>query len=367
MAKELIQRANAILEELRSSGSKGRKNCRVGKACKATCINKGVACRVNFPRPLSSQIGKVADQVKTLNYQWSEAAVAAVLMGKKIKSKEDLVDYLKNSTLANADKYASNLVQGTKGDGKSIEEKKFMEYINHLEKSFSPFIGKVSRVSLAGSTRDTPSIRDLDEGLNKKQIKADVMFWIGGRPNGISVKAMDQATLVNYTVGEYDKKGSNLRTLRADALEEAGVPKNWRVLAGGDAGAKKSFRDKANAVFSDKSHPYWKELKKQITENETSFVKTLIEGYTGTGVRYPLYEVSDRRMKNLKEVREKLLDPSVKLGVRFYERGLKLKKDSKAASMPFMVTANGKDVFQGDIRTKGNWWAPPAVQMYNID
>ena len=364
MAKELVQKAHAILKELQGSGSK---SCKKGKSCKSTCISKGIACRVKLPRSLSSQVNKAADQVKTLNYQWSEAAVAAVLMGRTIRSKKDLVDYLKGSTLANADKYASNLTDGTKGDGKSVKDEDFVKYIKHLETSLAPFIGRVSRVSIAGSTRDTPSIQELDKGLNKKQVKADVMFWAGGRPHGVSVKAMDGATLVNYTVGSYDRKGTDLQRLRTEALTNAGVPRNWRTLAGSDKELKKTFRDRANAVFANKSHPYWKALKEQVIQDKQNFLRTLIEGYTGTGVGYPLFEVSDKRIKNLGKVREQLLDPSVKLDIRFVERELKRKKESESGSLPFIVTANGENVFKGEIRTKGNWWAPPSIQMYNID
>ena len=341
------------------------KRCSLGKSCGATCIHRPDDCLLELPEKVNRVVGSVALEVteikekRMLNYQWTEAAVAAVLSGKKIESKEDLADFLVNSNLANPREYINHLYGGSTGSN-PVDKDSYKNYINHLEKVFEPYIGKVEKVAIAGSTRNTPDVIAADKGLTPKQKKADVLFWIDGKPNGVSVKTDNGATLVNYTVGKYDTKGSELRKIREETLAKTGFAKDWKKTVTTTT-EKAAARAKMAEPFRDPNHPYWVSLKTQILNDKQSFLKDLLEGYTALGIPYPLYEVSDRTFKDLRKVGADILNPNSKLDIEFKP------STGKAASLKFVVTSSGKPLFDGEIRNKGEWFNPLNIQLYNSD
>jgi len=350
----------ALLEELLSE-KKGRrkKKCMEGKSCGSSCVSPRKSCKVSFPPSVGRNLSKYVDHVKTVNYNWTETAAAAVLAGRDVSTKEKLGEAIKSLRLANPELYLSNLFHGSSGDN-PWTNKRYAEYISNLESVLSPFKGRVERVSVAGSTRNTPSIQNLDEGLNKKQIKSDVIFWINGNPHGLSVKDGPGAPLTNYAIE--GGRNSDLKKLRLDILEKSGFPKNWRSLAKTPE-EKKKLRNRLNQVFYDKNSPYWQEMSKKIKENEKEILKDLIEGMTARGVKYPMYETDGTRLKNLDHIYNHLTDPKNKVELKVIDNPAKNPRPSAALHIGLFV--NGVKEYDGKVRFKGNVFSPPEFLLKN--
>jgi hypothetical protein len=350
----------AFLDELLGeSKSKGRKTCKEGKSCGSSCVSPRKSCAVAFPGKVSKNLDKLVDYVKTLNYNWTETATAAVLAGKDVSTKEKLEKAIKSLGLANSELYISNLYHGSNGSN-PWSDKEYSKYISDLESALSPFTGKVDRVSVAGSTRNTPSIQNLDEGLNKKQIKSDVIFWVNGKPHGISVKDGPGAPLTNYTIE--GGKNSDLKKLRLKLLEEAGFSKDWRKKVNSPE-EKKKIRSKLNELFYDKESPYWKNMAQKIKENEKEILSDLINGMTARGVKYPMYETDGTKLKNLDEVYNRLTDPKNKVELKVIENPAKNPGPSAALHVGLFV--NGEKEYDGKVRFKGNVFSPPEFLLKN--
>ena len=353
------QAGRDFLDDLLGKSSSKAKKCKTGKSCGSSCVNNQKTCRVKFSPKVSESIGKVAKTVKTVNYNWTEAAVAAILTGRTIENKEDLKRAIEAMGFENSDLYISNLMKGSSGSNPS-SDKEFREYISGIKKHLAPLTGITDRVSVPGSTRNSPSVREIDQNLNKKQIKADVIAWVKGKPVGVSEKDGPGAPLTNYTIE--GGKNSNLRKIRMDLLKDAGFESNWRKKVSSEE-EKKTTRKKMNQLLYDKDSKYWDEMKKEIKTNEKTILKDLIEGMTARGVPYPMYETDGTRLKNLDQVYQKLTNPSNKVELKVIDNPAKNPGPSAALHLGLFV--NGEKEYDGKVRFKGNLFSPPEFLLKN--
>ena len=344
-----------FLEELQ----KQSKKCTRGKSCGASCVNSGKKCEVDLPKGSSKSLSKVRDNIRTVNYNWTECAVAAVLSGKEIKTKEDLEKAILGMNVGNKDLWISNLYGGSTGKNAS-SEKEFREYISNLEESLSPFRGRVEKVIVAGSTRGQPEVKELDKGLNKKQIKSDVIAWVKGEgPIGISVKDGPGAPLTNFAIE--GGRDSDLKKLRFALLEEAGFNKNWRK--GITEEEKKERRKEMNRFLYDPNSPYWVALKRHIKDNEKEILRELVKGLTAEGVPFPVYEVNGKAIKNLGDLNKILTNPNN--DVRLQVIPNPAKKPSPSAAIHLGLFVNGEKQYDGKVRFKGDLFDPPEFLLKN--
>lgn len=316
------------------------------------------------PKEVSDLINQVQGRrpdANTVNYNWTETAIAGVLSGYKINSKEDLVAAIKNMQIENGDKYISNLLFGSKGNNPS-SEKQFTTYIQNSQKLWAPWLAtnSVDKVSVPGSTRQSPSIQEIDKGLNKRQIKSDVVVWIKGSPVGISVKSGPGDPLTNFAIE--GGRNSSLKEIRLQMLKDAGFSKDW--AKGKTAAEKSEIRQEINKLFYDKKSPYWEGVKSYVKANEKFILKDLIDGMTARGVSYPIYETDGKNLKTLDSVYEKLTNPKSKVELRVVESTAKNPRGS--ALLPVGIFVDGKQEYGGSIRWKGNVFTPPNLMITNI-
>jgi hypothetical protein len=345
-----------LLEELQ----KESKRCTKGKSCGASCVNPQKYCVVSAPKKISQSLSRVRDKIRTVNYNWTECAVAAVLSGEKIETKKDLEEAIKRMNVSDKELWISNLYGGSTGQN-PWKDKEFKEYISNLKESLAPFAGRVEKVVVAGSTRNLPEVKELDKSLNKKQIKSDVIAWVKGEgPVGISVKDSPGAPLTNFAIE--GGKGSSLQTLRRKLLENAGFDKNWRKRVANEE-EKKEMRKKMNSLFYDEKGPYWQGVRKHVEDNEKEILKELIKGMTAEGVPFPVYEVNGKAMKNLDSLNKVLNDP--KNDVRLKVIPNPAKNPSPSAALHLGLFINGEKQYDGKIRFKGNLFSPPELLLKN--
>ena len=314
---------------------------------------------MEFPKKSSEALNEVRKRIKTVNYNWTEAAVAAVLTGREITTKKDLKNAIEEMGFENSDLYISNLMTGSSGTNPS-SDREFKEYLSGIKTHLEHLMKQTDRVSVPGSTRQSPSIQQIDEGLNKKQIKADVVAWIDGKPHGISVKDGPGAPLTNYAIE--GGKDSNLRQIRMNLLKEAGFEKDWRKKVTSEE-EKKEVRKKMNQLLYDKDSEYWVEMKKEIQKNEKTILKDLVEGMTARGVPYPMYETDGTQLKNLDRVYSRLTDPANKVELKVIDNPAKNPGPSAALHLGLFV--NGEKEYDGKVRFKGNLFSPPEFLLKN--
>lgn len=295
---------------------------------------------------------------RTVNYNWTEAAVAAVLTGRKIYTREDLKTAIEEMMFENYELYISNLMYGSSGrnpaDDKCVEE-----YLSNIKVLLDPLIEKTTEVSVPGSTRRCPNIKKLDEGLNKKQIKFDVIAWTYSEPIGFSVKKDRAAPLTNYAIE--GGRNSHLLQIRMKMLEEAGFKKGWQN--GVSPEEKKEIRGKMNQLFYDKNSIYWTEMETYIRANEQEILKTLIEGMTARGVHFPMYEIDGKNLTNLDVTYLRLTDPKNRVELKVIDNPCKNPGPSAALHVGLFV--NGEKEYDGKVRFKGDLFSPPELLLKN--
>ena len=311
---------------------------------------------------LINQVQGKKPEANTVNYNWTETAIAGVLSGYKINSKQDLVTAIKNMQIENSDKYISNLLNGSKGNN-APTEKAFMAYIQNSQKLWAPWLAtnSVDKVSVPGSTRQSPSIQEIDKGLNKRQIKSDVVVWIKGQPIGISVKSGPNDPLTNFAIE--GGRNSPLKTIRLQMLKDAGFSSDW--AKGKTTEEKNKIRSEINKLFYDKNNPYWEGVKSYVKTNQKDILKDLIDGMTARGVPYPIFESDGKNLKSLDSVYEKLSNPKSNVELRVIESTEKNPRGS--ALLPVGIFVDGKQEYGGSIRWKGNVFTPPNLMITNVN
>ena len=214
-----------------------------------------------------------------------------------------------------------------------------------------------AQVYLTGkSFVDTPEIKALNAGLDRKLVKADVYLKLANESFvGVSVKQSDAATKSNYSVEKMfsEEDRATCRKARRDMLATVGVHASY----------EDSRRDEVNALFYDRENPYWTLLRVHIEKYKDRIVKTLVDCLYGEGVPYPLYEFDGSELVRLKTVNIADVTFEEHMPFYMYEDGVTPRKCAKMFYR--LVTENGS--YRVEVRWKGDCYgASPQFQIHSL-
>jgi hypothetical protein len=212
-----------------------------------------------------------------------------------------------------------------------------------------------AQVYLTGkSFADAPEIKALNAGLDRKVVKADVYLKLADASFvGVSVKQSEAATKSNYSVEKMFSKedAAACQKTRRDMLASIGVTTYY----------DESKRDEVNALFYERTNPYWTLLRTNIETYKDSITKTLVDCLYGAGVPYPLYEFDGTLLVRLSVV--DLAEVVFEEHMPFYmcDDGL---TPRKCAKMFYRLTTP-RGSYRVEVRWKGDCYgASPQFQIH---
>lgn len=214
-----------------------------------------------------------------------------------------------------------------------------------------------AQVYLTGkSFADTPDIKALNAGLDRKVVKADVYLKLAdGTFVGVSVKQSEAATKSNYSVEKMFSKedGAASQKARRDMLASVGVSTYY----------DDTKRDEVNTLFYDRANPYWTLLRAHIETYKNSITKTLVDCLYGAGVPYPLYEFDGSELVRLHSVNP--ADVVFEEHLPFYmcDDGVTARKCAKM----FYRLTTPRGSYRVEVRWKGDvYGASPQFQIHSL-
>lgn len=213
-----------------------------------------------------------------------------------------------------------------------------------------------AQVYLTGkSFADTPEIKALNAGLDRKVAKADVYLKLANESFvGVSVKQSESATKSNYSVEKMfsDEDAAECLKTRREMLATIGVTTYY----------DESKRKEVNALFYDRANPYWTLLRANIEKYKPSITKTLVDCLYGAGVPYPLYEFDGTLLVRLSAV--DLAEVVFEEHMSFYYK--KNGKPRNCAKLFYrLVTPRGSYCVQ--VHWKGDCYGPSPQFMIHSD
>lgn len=171
------------------------RNCPIGKACSATCINRHLVCRVEIPKPLTSVIGNTKDFIK--------------------REGGHLADHLgKNVVAWKAGKVLGGLVSS------------YLEGQYGIPREISAKLAETAIQGLANTGLDIKNVRNKEE-LVKKLVTEMAAAFIGksahsGAETFISAKEMSASleTALPILAGKFSGLGTALLASKAPSIRE---------------------------------------------------------------------------------------------------------------------------------------------------
>jgi hypothetical protein len=332
MAKELIQKADAILKELQSSGTKGSKSCKKGKACGAGCVKPDFSCVLPLPAKLNPQITAVAkDLYSNKSYNWAEMVTAVVAANPEVKTKKELIEALKDNKIqvTHPDRYIENL--NLRSD-KMVEE-----YITNTREKLAPVLGKVERVYILGATKQDafPEVVKVNSHIpadQKKQLKADIIAITSKGPVGISVKSSPGDRTTNFSLekmtGEDGKKLRVARKAYIDSLKKKGM----------------SEREIRDDFAKKEGNSYTRAFEKFVDNHKKQIIDQWIQGVGVEQVKYPLYQFDGKNLKDQQKLGRYLRANEDKIELKVQPR------TGKGTSVYYEVFVAGKKEYQWEFR-----------------
>ena len=329
MAKELVQKAHAILKELQGSGSK---NCKKGKPCGASCVQSGKYCVLPLSPRLNPEITAVAKGLyNNKSYNWAEMVTAVVIANPNVKTKADLIKAIKSEKIqvTHPDKYVENL--------KLRSDAQVEEYINNAREKFAPLLGDVKRVYILGATKQDsfPEVVAANAHIpadQKKQLKADILVMTDKGPVGISVKSSPGDRTTNFSIekmtGEDGKKLREVRKKFIQSLEAKGL-------------TQREIRD---SFASREGNAYTRAFEKFVESHKNQIVDQWIQGVGVEQVRYPLYQFDGVNLKDQHQLGRYLRSNEDKITIRSQPRS------GKGTSVYYEVFVDGKKEYQWEFR-----------------
>jgi len=214
-----------------------------------------------------------------------------------------------------------------------------------------------TQVYLTGkSFADTPEIKALNAGLDRKVVKADVYLKLADASFvGISVKQSEAATKSNYSVEKMfsEEDAAECLKVRREMLAAIGVTTYY----------DESKRDEVNALFYDRENPYWTLLRTHIETYKSSITKTLADCLYGAGVPYPLYEFDGTLLVRLSAV--DLAEVTFEEHMPFYMCDKDGVTPRKCAKMFYRLTTP-RGSYRVEVRWKGDCYgASPQFQIHS--
>ena len=342
---KLSPKAQAGKEFLREL-QRGSKKCKAGKSCGASCVSPSKDCEIKLDSKTSSALDKVSEDVDRkkrarCEENWAELIVAAVFENPDSSSIYDIL----STEIASTEK-------GYVKDLQKRDPRKVDKYIDNFKKELSKSgidLQDVDKVFLMGKDQGKyPEIEKLQEGLNRKEKKGDVIIRTkSGEYIGFSVKASSGATLTNYAIekllpGYADK----LKETRLKMVKDAGLPDVF----------DKALRPKYNDLFRGGRNPYHNLLRDSVMKNKDEMLKQWSSGLFSK-TPFPVYSFDGNKLRANDSL-------SVK-GTSFDLKAIENPNPGArgAAKIYFLVTENGKPSYIWDVRWKGSpAFGSPQIQ-----
>ena len=218
----------------------------------------------------------------------------------------------------------------------------------------------ISEVFVGGKKCSCQKIQQLNQGLDKKETKADVYVkYNDGKVIGISVKQDPSATKCNYSINillELDKDQTKLlNDIKKQIFIQAGFPE-----------FKKADRPKHSKLFYT-DNLYWREAARLIVTSD-QFKYNLYKYITGIEVPYPLFEFNGKNLYNLNSADiGRVARPTVTLTYDENSRFLANDNPRSAAKIFFRFSIND-NLYWCEIRWKGDMFnAAPQIHVYGVD
>ena len=220
------------------------------------------------------------------------------------------------------------------------------------------FIAHLIYVIICGKKNKFDEVDEANSNLSgndSKDAKSDIMVIVdNGSPIGLSVKASGMATKSNYSVVKFFPE---------DAQKECKQVKTNYLTENGFPIFKKEDRPQHNALFYERSNPFFDILSKHVEVNKEQIGISLVDSLYGSKLNYDLYEFDGSSLTKL----SKKVDYS---SIEFKEHPeFYLTKDGKkreCAKMFYKLSYDNKD-YRVEIRWKGNiHTAFPQFQIHDM-
>jgi hypothetical protein len=284
---------------------------------------------------------------QSVEHNGMELLFAILLKYSEINDSSSLLLLLENES-----ELSSNISFNTPEDVKSyvedLQRKKQLvnKYIVNFRKNahLLPALSAIEKVYLSGKKNKHAEIDTINQGLDKKEAKADVYVkLLSGEFIGFSVKQSKEATKSNYSVQ---------KMLGVDIDNKLSETKHKYLNENGIVDFQKSQRKQVNGLFYPKNtnNPYWYEVRKLITENNKTLSKKIVSYLYCTNVPYCVYEFDGENMYKLNKV--------VKADSVVFEEYTSYYCDSKgklrrAAKLFYRLEVEGKK-YRVEVRWKGD-------------
>lgn len=309
---------------------------------------------------------KIKNPRKSVEYNAFELIFAKCCLFTDLHTKSDILgtDFaecqqkgLKGCTKENFEKYQEDVEQRTDGE--------VQNYIKNFRLNIAGIItGTISTVYLEGKILSTEKLLKLNNGIDRKQAKADVYVEDSFQNiYGFSVKQNMSCTKTNYSVekilaelldgDEREKLKKDMAMVRRDVLKNVGI--NNKNL--------KQNRDKANKSFYDSlegTNTYWNLVREKLAKNIKSIKKVLVRNMYSSDLAYPLYEFDGNTFEKLFTTENDNVEFVEYKDYYFDKNG----ERRTAAKMFYRLVAKNK-VYRVEIRFKGNAWSgSPQFQLH---
>jgi hypothetical protein len=337
----------AFLDELLSESKGRKKNCKIGKSCGSSCVSPTKDCELPLKGKRSKSLTKVAGEVERkkrarCEENWAELIVAAVLENPGSSSLQDIL----TSRVAKTEPAYVKDLEKRKPDKVDAYIKNFKEELSKL--NITP-----EKVFLLGKDQNKyPEIEKLQQGLDRKEKKADVIVkTTDGKYIGFSVKASSGATLTNYAIEKLlPDYADRLKQVRLKMVKDAGLPDTF----------DKALRGEYNNLFRGGRNPYHDLLRDSVMENKQEILKQWSKGLFSK-TPFPIYSFDGNKIRANDESSLK----NVKFDIKPIENPNPNSRG--AAKTYFLVTENGKPSYIWDVRWKGSpAFGSPQIQTMRV-
>jgi len=285
-----------------------------------------------MPQPTQKPLIKTATLMENFNnksYNFTELVSAVVIADPTVKTKEDVISAVKNNEkiiIEHPERYIKDL---------DIRSPKLVEdYIESAKEKFAPLTKDgVSKVYVLGANTQKGLIAELNKGLDKKEKKADIIFYNDkGQPIGVSVKASQRDRTTNFSLEKMTgEQGAELRKFRKDYL------KNLRESGLSEVEIRDDFAKKQMS-------PYMSHLNNFILTNKQKIINEWIKGMGAENVKYPVYQFDGKNLKDQQELGRYFRASQDNIDIRLQPRS------GKGTSLYYEVFVNGEKEYQWEFR-----------------
>lgn len=182
-------------------------------------------------------------------------------------------------------------------DIKTRDREKVNKYILQFKEHNKIPLNRIRHVYLTGKSVNHEILKQLNEGYDKKEVKADVYIEMNDDSwFGLSVKQNTECTKTNYSIYKFMPKevACLLNEIKLNWLKKCGFPEH-----------NENQKEAVNlALRPTEDNEYWNAVKKMIEKYKTHIRETLFTYIHSTNVKYEMFEFDGDKMYKLKEQRD---------------------------------------------------------------